>query len=157
MSVYPCAIQSKQMTFLSLIALFSAHAATPPTWKGLHVDPWGKNSLRVRFSLTGNPPYNGPGALSTQAPSMFGVETYASPSHWSSGDLSLSLDQDTLTLARGNVTLAEISLTFSNKVVGSQKNVTTMTVATASTSAEPTSYFGFGEHENSKLDQVLRT
>lgn len=146
---------SQQMAFLSLVAIFSARAATPPVWKGLHVDPWGKNALRVRFSLTDNPPYNGPGALSAQAPSMFGVETYTSPSRWSSGDLSLSLDQDTLTLARGNETLAEISLAFSEKTAGGQKNVTTLTVATASTSSDPTSYFGFGEHENSKLDQVL--
>ena len=142
------------MSFLSLVALVSASKAASPAWKGLHVDPWGNNALRIRFSLKNSPPYNGPGALSDTPPSMNGVETYISSSRWSSGDLSLSLAQDTLTLARGNVKLADITLAFSVKSVGSQKNVTTLTVATASASAKPTSYFGFGEHENGKLDQV---
>ena len=129
-----------------------------PVWKNLSVDSWGKNALRVRFSLDGNDAYNGPGALSEKAPSM-SSRLFRADDTWQSGDLTLSLNGDELSMSRGDVALANLRLSFTSPCADASLcvNSTSLTVTTASRGTQsdlPTSYYGFGEHENSRLDQA---
>lgn len=139
----------------------AALTATGAPWKGLQVDPWGENSLRVRFNLVSDAPaYNGAGALSPNAPGQSGVGSIAA-NVWTSGELSLALDEatSTFTLSRadGKLPMATIAMSHpttdlsASRLAMGVQNKTALTFTSFGASA---SYYGFGEHENSKLDQV---
>ena len=145
---------------LSSVVILAAFGAP---WKGLQVDPWGENSLRVRFNLVSDAPaYNGPGALSPAAPagSIAGAVS-ASSSSWTSGELTLALNLQTSTFALsragGKVPLATMTLgqptgnLRASRLAMGVQNKTSLTLTSKGANA---SYFGFGEHENSRLDQV---
>jgi hypothetical protein len=137
-------------------ALASLTAAD--NYSGLKVEPWGADTMRIRFSLDGGNAYNGPGALEETAPSNDAEHVDSVDGPWTSGNLKLSLANGVLTAERNGLKFASFSLNFSatpTKGLSDEvKNVTTFDITSAGTG---TSFFGFGEHEHGKLEQAGTT
>merc|ERR1712178_40855 len=109
--------------------------------------------------------YNGPGALEETPPetapsSLLSDIRVASPgSHWENGNLELdfmSSGDIVATRKSDGRKLATLSLSFVTKQQGEVDNVTALSVVTGGLN-NAASYYGFGEHENGRLDQYGAT
>ena len=99
---------------MRLLLLAFVALAAADSFKAIKVEPWGEDTLRIRFSLDGGAAYNGPGALEDAAPTAVSVSSGSDSADgpWTSGNLKLSLDSGTLTAQRDGVTFATFSLDY---------------------------------------------
>lgn len=144
------------------VILAAGHAAVPPS---IQVEKWGLDTFRIRINLDGGKAYNGPGALEETPPETGtsplsnGAEGAAAGPHWENGNLQLDLNADNVVVAHrksDGKKLATMTLTFGANKSGEVENVTTFSVNTSG-SNNAASYYGFGEHENGRLDQYGAT
>jgi len=140
-----------------IILLASLHEAAP--WKRLTVDPWGNDTFRIRFNLDDAEAYNGPGALTAESPyapfASQGPLSSNNKQEWNNGNLALYLNDGVLHARRADgQVIASISLSFDERSDDVIANTTCLNIASAG-SKNVTSYYGFGEHENGKLDHVF--
>ena len=164
MSEYTIAMRFISFAVAALAGSTASAAAAP----AIQVDAWGKNTFRIRYSLDGKAAaYNGPGALQAAAPSTTPTEARAGAgakaNSWTNGNLAIVKGADgTLTVSRAATVIASISLATGPAPAGAVPEVANSTSLSITspgaasgvpTAGSATSYFGFGEHENGKLDQ----
>lgn len=122
------------------------------------IDPWGSDSFRVRFNMDGGRPYNGPGALEDNFSASNNGRPQSTGNTYTNGNLVLSIDPPTgkLTASRAGANaliFAELDLSFTAAAADGSA-VANMTKLNVRSAGNATGYYGFGEHENGRLDQV---